>query len=35
MDTSMLSKIDEIGRHANRAKSGFSDGVRFTGKAQD
>lgn len=35
MDTSMLSKIDEIGRHANRAKSSFSDGVRFTGKAQD
>src|SRR6185436_4723938 len=35
MDTPMLPKINKIRRHANRAKSRFSDGVRFTGKAQD
>jgi hypothetical protein len=35
MDALVLPKIDEIGRHANGAKSRFSDGVRFTGKAQD
>lgn len=35
MNTFVFSKIDEIGRHANRAKGRFNDGVRFTGKAQD
>jgi hypothetical protein len=35
MDTLMLPKIDEVGRHANRSKSRFHDGVRFAGEAQD
>ena len=35
MDALVRPKIDEIGRHANGAKGRFSDGIRFTGKAQD
>jgi hypothetical protein len=35
VDALVLPKIDEIGRHANCAKGGFNDGVRFAGKAQD